>query len=313
MSINTTSTSPANDEIDLGKLFGILLDNRWMILAVTTLFALIGVAYALLATPIYKADALIQVEQKSNGGISSLVGDMGELFASESSATTEIELIKSRMVLGKTVEKFNLTTVATPNYFPLVGKGLARLMGEEDHIAISRFNVPAYYNQPVFTLTIENPEVGTYLLESQEGKEILKGKAGALSQHGEFSLFVTDLKGKAGDSFTVSKRSELDAIQAIQQNLSVSERGKQTGMLALTYQGENRNQIVAILNDIAENYFLQNVERNSAEAEKSLEFLRKQLPEIKATLTTAEDKLNRFRQANDSVDLALKPKLHWTL
>ncbi|CAH0536310.1 Tyrosine-protein kinase wzc [Vibrio stylophorae] len=54
-----------------------------------------------------------------------------------------------------------------------------------------------------------------------------------------------------------------------QQHLSVSERGKQTGILALSFTGENRLLITAILNDIAENYFLQNVERNSAEAEKT--------------------------------------------
>ena len=75
-----------SDEIDLGKLFGILLDAKWMIVAVTFVFAVVGVAYALLATPIYKADALIQIEQKSSG-MSSLVGDMGDLFSSESSCT----------------------------------------------------------------------------------------------------------------------------------------------------------------------------------------------------------------------------------
>ncbi len=53
-----------------------------------------------------------------------MVGDMGELFSAESSATTEIEIIKSRMILGDTVDKFNLTTIATPDYLPFVGKGL---------------------------------------------------------------------------------------------------------------------------------------------------------------------------------------------
>ncbi len=77
-----------------------------------TLFATLGIAVALLSTPIYKADALIQIE-RSSGGISAMVGDMGELFSAESSATTEIEIIKSRMILGDTVDKFNLTTIAT--------------------------------------------------------------------------------------------------------------------------------------------------------------------------------------------------------
>lgn len=107
-----------SDEIDLGKLFGILLDRRWTIIAITFTFAVAGIAYALLATPIYKADALLQVEEKSNG-LSGL-GEMGDLFSSESSSNTEIEIIRSRMILGKTVDKLNLTTLAEPAALPLI-------------------------------------------------------------------------------------------------------------------------------------------------------------------------------------------------
>lgn len=94
----------------------------------------------------------------------------------------------------------------------------------------------------------------------------------------------------------------------MQRGLSVSERGKQTGILQLSMTGENRTKIKEILDDISQNYFLQNVERNSAEAEKSLVFLKKHLPEIKSQLNNAEDKLNHYRQLNESVDLNLEAK-----
>lgn len=54
----------ASDEIDLGKLFGLLLDGKWIILVTTMVFAVFGVTFAILSTPIYKADALIQIEAK---------------------------------------------------------------------------------------------------------------------------------------------------------------------------------------------------------------------------------------------------------
>ena len=50
--------------IDLGRLLGLLLDNKWLIAGITAFFAMAGVIYALCATPIYQADALVQVEQK---------------------------------------------------------------------------------------------------------------------------------------------------------------------------------------------------------------------------------------------------------
>ncbi|OOE49382.1 polysaccharide biosynthesis tyrosine autokinase [Salinivibrio kushneri] len=306
MNQNIKNTASSDDEIDLSKLLGHLIDGKWIIIACTFLLAVVGVAFAILATPVYKADALIQVEQKE-GGMSSLLGEgASELFASESSASTEIELIRSRMVLGQTVDKYNLTTVASPDYFPVVGKGLARLTGNQSHIAISRFDIPQDYERQPFRLTVDAPE--QYSLYNSEDDLVLQGKVGEAAINDAFHLFVTELKADEGDSFTISKISRLRAIKAIQNELSVSERGKQTGILSLSYQGEDKALIENVLSDIAQNYFMQNVKRDAAEAEKSLEFLKGHLPGVKAELTAAENKLNKFRQENDSVDLSMEAK-----
>ncbi|WP_256383782.1 polysaccharide biosynthesis tyrosine autokinase [Photobacterium toruni] len=302
------NTSSGSDEIDLGKLFGILIDSRWLIIITTFIFALIGISYALLATPIYKADALIQIEQKSTG-MPALGGDMAEMFGgSESSATTEIEIIKSRMVLGDTVDKLNLTTVTTPIYTPVFGKGLARLLGDSHLISVSRFTVPANTAVTNDVLTITNSEQGEYSVANSDGRELLTGKVGVLATNNGYSLFVTQLIGADGKTFSLSKISRLDAIQSLQQSLTIAEQGKQTGILQLSITGENRARIKNILDDISQTYFLQNVARNSAEAENSLVFLKQHLPKIKQQLTAAEDKLNSYRQANESVDLGLEAK-----
>ncbi|MGI3090760.1 polysaccharide biosynthesis tyrosine autokinase [Vibrio diabolicus] len=296
----------ADDEIDLGKLFGIILDAKWLILCTVVLFSIIGVGVAILSTPIYKADALIQIESKSSGGISAMVGDMGELFSAESSATTEIEIIKSRMILGGTVDKFNLTTVVSPNYMPIIGKGLARLQGEQISLSVSRFNTPSYAVGIPLTLEVIDSEKQTFKLIEDDNNVILEGKVGKLIEKNGYQFLATEMIAQDGASFTVSKVSKLDAINALQQNLSISERGKQTGIISLSFSGEDRAKIQAILNDISQNYFLQNVQRNSAEAEQSLEFLKGHLPDIKTKLTASEDVLNRFRQENESIDLGLE-------
>ncbi|PSU50926.1 tyrosine-protein kinase [Photobacterium frigidiphilum] len=294
----------SSDEIDLGKLFGILIDNRWYIILIVFMFTVVGVAYALLATPIYKADALIQVEQKSSG--MPAIGDMGELFSSESSASTEIEIIKSRMIIGKTVDKLNLTTVTIPQYLPVIGKGLARLQGTSIELDVSRFEIPEHVQVPIYTITVSDIESGQYVLTDSNERQVLTGTVGQLVSKGDYRLFVTSINADTGSTFTLFKRSRLDVIQNLQHNLTVNERGKQTGILQLSLMGEDRTDIEQILNDISQNYFLQNVARNSAEAENSLEFLRSHLPDIKAELTIAEDKLNRYRQDNDSIDLGLE-------
>ncbi|OQK57759.1 tyrosine-protein kinase Wzc [Vibrio vulnificus] len=305
---NRSSVDNSSDEIDLGKLLGILLDAKWIILVTTFFFAVGGVAVALLSTPIYKADALIQIEQKSSGGISSLVGDMGELFSQESSATTEIEIIKSRMILGDTVDKFNLTTVAQPKYLPVIGKGLARIAGKVNQIEISRYTVPEYVQEIKHTLVVLDAEKKTYQLVRGDEQVVLQGVAGELAKNDGYELFVTELRSHNEQEFSIGQRSRLEAIEWLKQNLAISERGKQTGILQLSFEGESRKQISELLNHISQTYFLQNVERNSAEAEKSLTFLKGHLPDIKTSLTTAEDTLNRFRQDNESIDLGLEAK-----
>ncbi|KNY46377.1 tyrosine protein kinase [Vibrio harveyi] len=300
-----SSSAPTDDEIDLGKLFGILIDAKWFIIGITLLFATIGIAVALLSTPIYKADALIQIEQKSSGGISAMVGDMGELFAAESSATTEIEIIKSRMILGDTVDKFNLTTIATPDYLPFVGKGLSRINGTQDYISVSTFEMPRTAQGYKHQLVVTDAEKGSFDLMIEE-QIVLSGVVGQTIEMNGYRIKVRELVAQNEDSFSIGKISKLDAINRLASQLSISERGAKTGIVSLSIEGEYPERNQQILNDVVQNYFLQNVRRNSAEAEQSLNFLKDHLPEIKEKLTGSEDVLNRFRQENESIDLNLE-------
>lgn len=300
-----SSSAPTDDEIDLGKLFGILIDAKWFIIGITLLFATIGIAVALLSTPIYKADALIQIEQKSSGGISAMVGDMGELFAAESSATTEIEIIKSRMILGDTVDKFNLTTIATPDYLPFVGKGLARINGTQDYISVSTFEMPRTAQGYKHQLVVTDAEKGSFDLMIED-QIVLSGVVGQTIEMNGYRIKVRELVAQNEDSFSIGKISKLDAINRLASQLSISERGANTGIVSLSIEGEYPERNQQILNDVVQNYFLQNVRRNSAEAEQSLNFLKDHLPEIKEKLTGSEDVLNRFRQENESIDLNLE-------
>ncbi len=300
-----SSSAPTDDEIDLGKLFGILIDAKWFIIGITLLFATIGIAVALLSTPIYKADALIQIEQKSSGGISAMVGDMGELFAAESSATTEIEIIKSRMILGDTVDKFNLTTIATPDYLPFIGKGLARINGTQDYISVSTFEMPRTAQGYKHQLVVTDAEKGSFDLMIED-QIVLSGVVGQTIEMNGYRIKVRELVAQNEDSFSIGKISKLDAINRLASQLSISERGAKTGIVSLNIEGEYPERNQQILNDVVQNYFLQNVRRNSAEAEQSLNFLKDHLPEIKEKLTGSEDVLNRFRQENESIDLNLE-------
>lgn len=290
-----------DDEIDLGRLFGLLIDHKWLIAGITGAAMAIGVAYALLATPIYRADALLQVEKKSSG-IPAL-GDMADMFATESEAATEIEIMKSRMVVGTVVDHLKLDIVVTPNYFPVIGEFLARRSGVEDIVQIDMLQVPSSERGKELLLSFDGK---TFVLLSSDGKEVLSGTIGALVEMGIWQIRISNVELNNTDSFTVVKKSRLKAITDTQALLAVSERGRQTGILSASIQHPDRNYAETVLNAISQEYMLQNIRRNAAEAENSLEFLQRQIPTIRDNLNEAEEKLNAYRLQSQSVDLSLE-------
>lgn len=293
-----------SDDIDLGKLLGVLLDGKWLIVLVTALFMAIGIVYALSLTPIYQADALVQIEQKG-GGSASMISEMGGVITQESSAGTEIEIITSRTLLSKTVNTLNLTRVAAPIYFPYLGKGFARKMGNEGFVSLSHYVLPEKAQQKQHVLTLINNKLGTYQLSDAQDKIILSGKVGVLAEKNGYRLLIDRLSGQNNQKFNIGIRSELSAINWLKGNLRISEKGS-TGILLFTFTGEDRVQIPKILDDITSNYYLQNLARNAAQAKSSLDFVNAHLPEIKQKLTAFEDALNSYKQNNESINLSFE-------
>ena len=293
-----------NDEIDIGRLVGTIIEARWWVLGITAVFALCAVIYTLFATPIYSADALVQIEQNTGN---SLVQDIGSALSNKPPASeAEIQLIQSRLVLGKTVDDLDLDISVTKNTFPLFGAGWERLMGRQNELAkVTTFTLPKGMNEQVFTLKVLNDK--RYELSSDGGFSARGQVDQPLSKDG-VTMVVSEIHARPDTEFTVTKFSTLGMINNLQNNLTVTENGKDTGVLSLSFTGEDRNQIRDILNSITRNYLEQNVERKSEEAAKSLAFLAKQLPEVRNRLDVAENKLNAFRQDKDSVDLPLEAK-----
>ncbi|HGP3915267.1 TPA: polysaccharide biosynthesis tyrosine autokinase [Klebsiella pneumoniae] len=292
------------DEIDLSRLYGELIDHRKLIISVTAFFTLIALVYSLFSTPIYQADSLIQVEQKQANAILSNLSQM--LPDSQPQSAPEITLLQSRMILGKTVDDLNLQAKIKQNYFPILGRGFSRLSGDKPGIInVSRLYLPKTDDDiPELTLTVIDANKFTIQTDSFEAEV----KVGELFEKNNISLKVDEIQAKPGTSFTVEYLSKLKAINDLRDVLTVSDQGKDTGMLTLSLTGDDPVQIRKILDSISNNYLMQNIDRQADQDAKSLEFLNRQLPQVRHDLDISEDKLNKYRQQKDSVDLSLEAK-----
>lgn len=312
-----------NEEIDLLGLFGTLIDHKWLIAAVTGAFMLTGAAYAVLATPVYQANALLQVEAKKND----LLGfsDIGGMLGKESPSATEIELIQSRYVIGKTVDNLKLDIVVQPMYFPVVGEFLARrfqktnpgaiaepLLGLDsfawggESLKIFKLDLPDGQLGKKLTLTVG--ENAHFTLVDEDDQVLAAGEAGQLIEQNGVAFQIEELRAKPGTRFRVIRNARLTSILDFQENLDVVERGKESGMIGLALESTDPDQAIKILNQIAAIYVRQNVERTSAEAAQSLAFLKEQLPEVKKDLEKAGKALNEYQTRSKSVDITLETK-----
>ncbi|AVJ18137.1 tyrosine-protein kinase [Serratia sp. MYb239] len=299
------AVADVEEKLEWERLIGLLWDNRWRLALATILAALLGLLYALLATPIYEATAMAQVEQPTTGAslLRQSLDNAGEQF---SATQDEIALVNSRYVLGKTVDSLGLTVRVSADAFPLVGKGVARLLGRPvPQLAIAELAVPTDMLGKVLTLSVRENQRFTL---SQDGRTVLRGRAGETLQDGAWRLRVTTLSAEPGATFSVVKLARQQAIDDLRRNLSITLAGKESGIMTFKLENEDPQYARRILQSITENYLQQNVDRKTEEAQRMLAFLARQLPQTQSSLNQAENRLNQFRRQNDSVDLSLEAK-----
>lgn len=307
-----------NDEIDIGYLLAICLDHKWLIVIVAFLVTFVGYAYSTLATPVYRADALLQVEQRQNN-LSSL--EMNVVGQEQAASSTQSEILRSRMILGRAAEQAGLDLEVIPNYFPVIGPAMVRMGVERpnfaqdsphvwgrDTISVEDLRVDqALLGQPI---TFQITGSDSYKLFDQTGRMLGEGHKGErfLSDSPYMELLVTQIDAPKNVRFTLVKRTEAQMISNLQQRFEVVSRGRDTGILELTLQGPDRNELVQSLNAITDVYLVQNINRQAAEAESRLEFLEQQTPVIQEDLNSAENRLNDYRASQDSVDLSFETR-----
>ena len=313
----------SENQLNLRDLAAILNAGKWWIIGFVVLAGVIAEAHLYMAPPIYQANALLQVEQnQSSNAQFDQIQQMAQMVTGGSTpAETEIQILRSRSVVGQAVRKLGLNIHAKPLYFPYVGAAIARHASASsgpaqpwfglkkyawggEQIKVTRLIVP----NDLFdhTLTLVALGNGRYKLQTKKGRALLQGKVGSAAQSsdGKVKMFVEELKARPGEHFVVRKNHWLEAVDRLQSRLSVSEQGKDTGIIQMTLSGTDPLRIRHILNTIADTFLRQNVQRRSAQAQQSLSFIQKQLPQLRQQLNQAETKFANYRQKHQAVDLS---------
>lgn len=299
----------------------------WTLAAVLS----VTVVYLVLAPRTYKADALLRIDKNKALLAANLHGDKNTTPAEAENprAQREVEILRSRSVLGKVVDDLNLTIETFPNYFPIIGETLARRHDAHDGVSgtwwgfgrwawggeklrIATFNVPDRYLDKEFTLIAL--EDGRFQLLGPKGDSLAEGPVGEIvtGDIGEAApviINVATLEAHPGTEFELRKKTSLAAIETLQKAFSVKEVSKDTDILSVELKGRDPEQLTKSVNDIATIYVNATVNWESAEASQKLNFLESQLPIVKERLEKAEQGLSAYRQQHGAVDISAEAEI----
>jgi tyrosine-protein kinase Etk/Wzc len=312
-------TSPMGgpeDEIDLTRLAQAIWVSRYWMAACGLLGLFCAAFYIANTQPTFQADTLLQLEART--GSLALPTALSDFVDSDPRTVTEMEIIRSRLIIGEVVAELNLDWTAEAELAPLIGTALLRYSlpvpdigplrsygRKGDGITLALLEVPPQWVD--HTLDLVAGEAGAFTVTLPDGSE-LQGQVGTMLRDAPrgLALKIDALTAPAGRHFIIRQMSERTAIDQVRAALTVAESGRQSGILTLRFNDQRRDRAVSILNGIAESYVRQNIDRSAAEAASSLAFIEEQLPIAKARVDSAETALNAYRQAQLSVDLTFE-------
>ena len=291
-------------------------DSKKLIAVVTGSALLIAAAYLFLATPVYRADILFQLQKTdSTSGPKNILSDISSMFDSKSDSPGEMEVLGSRLVVAQAVNKLNLAVVATPRYFPLIGRQIASwsdtastpgprgyVWGAE-RIEVGEFETPSQFFGRKFRLKKLDARRYQASYRDLRFQGVIGQTTEASTPLGPIVLRVDVMDANPGATFDLTRNSPVAAVESLRKKLSISDRGKDSNIIKASLDDVDPIRAAAILNAVASAYVEREIERKSREAARSIQFLETQLPDLKQRVEESEARFNQFRASHGTVNL----------
>ncbi len=310
--------------VSLADIINTLVDE-WKIIVSATLCILFGaLIFLLISNPVYKVNALVQLDQQSKDMASQLAPIESVLAGALLSSGGEIEVIRSRSVVSRAVDDLHMDITVYAKRLFFVGTivsamnreakepvtpwfGMASYGWGGEDITISYLELPrALWAEP---LTLEVVSADRYKLYDVNDKVLMQGKLGERVNGDGFGIQVDMLKARPKTQFVVIKNSRYDTVTELREQLEIEELGNQTGVIEIGYRGKNPVFVAAVANAVVDEYVRQNEENNALEAKRTLDFIAAYQPGHLQALERAETALSDFRVAHGTVAIEEEMKV----
>ena len=230
-----------DDTIDLKELFFSLI-SEWKVITLCILLSIVSAIIYLRATEnVYQTDALVQIKSNKSSPLAGLSSDMAAMASlaglggmGSSSTQSEIELLKSRAILGQAIKDLNLDIQIQPkenffqkivsdnNYIKTYTTQDILLKKEGQRLVIAQFQVPKFYENKALLLTFEDNK---YKIHDYKTEQLLKeGELNRVLRDGPWNISVSG-NINSGQQFILQKNSLPVAMSNMLKNFDAQEKG----------------------------------------------------------------------------------------
>lgn len=312
----------APEEASIAQLAAAVVERQWTVLAITAAVVAMASAWLFVSPPVYETSVLVQVTGRTRPAAA--FGDLGTAPEVPTRTEGELQVLRSRTLIGAVVDRLGLDVDVRPRSAPVIGAAIARRHGAPE-LAPAPFGLERFAwggeRVRVQKLAVSDALVGEdlvltaldggrYRLATEDGALKLEGEVGTALTGGagdeSVELLVSELVARPGTEIVVKKLHHGDVVERLKAALKIAEQGRDSGVAGVSLHGGDPARIAAVLDTLTAEYVRQNVERTSAESEKSLAALEAQLPSLKQHVERAEAALNGFRQKNGTLNFPVE-------
>ena len=311
--INTEFMDSGGSSFHFREYFFNYFIRYWYLYVITMSLALAGAYYySWYATPMYSASCAVLIKESNNSGDASDFLMRLDNYSTDRNIQNEIEILKSRALLSKTIQDLNLEV----SYF-LEGNIKTSELYKEDcplQVTVDSLRFMAY-SEPV---DIQVLNASRYILSfhsSRDGKDYDKEYHFGERVKTELGVFTIDKSGRFNEQafnnpghekrdFILHFNSFESLLTKYASSLKVEPVSKQSSMLKMSMEDAVPQKAVDFLNQLIEVWIKSGIDEKNQIIRNSLDFIDEQLALISKDLTEIETSLEKFKTEKGITDLS---------
>ncbi len=278
----------------------------YFVLSITIALTL-AYCFIYVAQPVYKVSSTLLIQDDKNGAAMSKSTAFSDLnmFQTVKTVDNEIEVLRSRELISKVLKDLKLETT----YFQKIGFKTKELYGENLPIIVEVYEL----TKGAYGRKIEVVPVNEKLFKLSDSTIIQLASYGQLIKNNNFTIRV--LKGptftKNFEKINIQFKDlyKLTEIYSLMK-LKIVPVMKDANTIVISLNDNVPQRGIDILNNLIENYNINNVNNKNIIARNTIDFIDHRLKSLVSNMTGAEQNVETYKQRNQITDLHLDAQMN---